>query len=157
VIDVKPLGQHEHHERQLVDINLPRAYALVFGLMFLFTGIAAIFQSRSLALTTVIVFPMNLPHGLVHVAFGLGGIYALIAHREVGYVRTMAAILAVLFLSGNLQQPLFGVLPVGGPDMFLHGLSGLAAGFSLHNRAPRRLVLIPEHWRLRAKVIDPPA
>jgi hypothetical protein len=73
---------------------------------------------------------MNGPHSLLHLRIGLAGISALKMGWTLEYARSMAVLFAVLTLSGFLPQPLFGLIEVGGADMFLHGMIGVAGDCS---------------------------
>jgi hypothetical protein len=44
----------------------------------------------------------------------------------------------LLFLCGNLPQPAFGLIPVGGADRFLQRLPAALGGYALAKSAPRK-------------------
>lgn len=124
-------------------MTLPR-FALVFGIVFLLAGIAgfipglspehmhpdvAVAASSRLALG---LFPVNVLHNLVHLAFGVWG---LLAFRSVAgarfYARSVAVIYAVLTLCGLLPgfDTMFGLVPLYGNDIWLHALLAAVAGY----------------------------
>jgi hypothetical protein len=73
------------------------------------------------------LFPVNLLHNLVHLAFGVWGLLAarsLSASR--GYHKGAAVIYVVLAILGFVAPTGFGLVPLGGLDPALH--IGLAAG-----------------------------
>lgn len=124
-------------------MTLPR-FALIFGIVFLVAGIAgfipglspehvhpklSIDASSRLALG---LFPVNVLHNIVHIAFGIWG---LLAARSVTgarrYARSVAVIYAILTVCGLLPgaDTLFGLVPLYGNDIWLHALLAIVAGY----------------------------
>lgn len=124
-------------------MSVPR-FALLFGIVFLAAGIAgfipglspdhmhpdvAVAAASRLALG---LFPVNVLHNLVHLAFGVWGLIAarsLAAAR--GYARSVAVIYAVLTICGLLPgfDTMFGLVPLYGNDIWLHALLAVVAGY----------------------------
>ncbi len=122
-----------------------RVFALLFGIVFLLAGVSGFVPALSpmhmhsgmvvtansrLALG---LFPVNVLHDLVHVAFGIWG---LLAARSVFgatfYARSVALIYALLVVLGLIPatSALFGLVPIDGNDVWLHaGLAVVAAYF----------------------------
>ena len=79
------------------------------------------------------LFPVNVLHNLVHLAFGLWGLLA--ARSAVGslvYARSVALIYALLTVLGLIPttDTTFGLVPIYGNDVWLHaGLAVVAAYF----------------------------
>ncbi|MGE7204860.1 DUF4383 domain-containing protein [Sphingomonas sp. NPDC019816] len=136
-----------------------RLFATVFGLVFLVAGAAGFVPGLSplhahpdLHVTAASrlalgLFPVNILHNLVHLAFGVWG---LLAARSIagsfGYARGVAVIYAVLTLLGLIPatNTLFGLVPLYGNDIWLHALLALVAGYfgflhTEHDRADRIL------------------
>lgn len=124
-----------------------RYFALAFGIVFLLVGIAGFVPAfltpldPSHPLPAVDsgagqlfgLFPVNLLHNIVHIAFGIWG---LVAYRtlgaSVGYARAVAIIYAVLGVMGLIPglSTTFGLVPLYGHDVWLHFLlAGVAAYF----------------------------
>lgn len=119
-----------------------RVFALIFGFLFLVTGVAGFVPGliwpdpdQPLAVEALhgqlfATFPVNLAHDLVHVAFGIWGI---IAYRSFGqaqlYARSVAIIYALLAVAGFIPglNTLFGLAPIGGADIGLHAFLALVA------------------------------
>jgi len=130
-------------------------FAVLFGIVFLAAGIAgfvpglspahmhpdvAIGASSRLALG---LFPVNVLHNAVHLAFGAWGLLA--ARSATGallYARAVAILYAVLTVCGVLPglDTLFGLVPLYGNDVWLHALLAIAAGYVgfVHHRPARR-------------------
>jgi hypothetical protein len=108
-------------------MNLPRTYATVFGVVYTLVGAIGFAVAPTLATGTLIIFPVNAVHNVVHLAFGLAGIAAALSGRSVLYARGAAVLFAVLTLAGFLPQPLLGVVPLGGADIALHAATALLA------------------------------
>ena len=114
--DATPTGEHRW-------LNLPTAYAAAMGVAFFGSGAAGVSMGHGTDEFSLFGFPMNAPHGAAHLLLGGLGFVAIKANRELAYAKFMSSVLAFLFLCGNLPQPAFGIIPVGGSDMFLHGLA----------------------------------
>lgn len=69
------------------------------------------------------LFPVNVLHNLVHLAFGVWGI---VAARSLGGARTYALgaglIYLLLAILGFFIPTTFGLIPIGGNDIWLHAL-----------------------------------
>jgi hypothetical protein len=111
--------------------------ALIFGVVFLLVGILGLFVENGMAMDAdpatsgqlLGIFPVNLLHNVVHLAFGAWGIAAsrsTDASRLYG--RIGAGIYAALVVLAFISPALFGLVPIGGDDIWLHAL--LAAGLA---------------------------
>jgi len=125
-----------------------RTFALVFGILFIAIGAAGFIPSLIAAPDMGDIgghgmlfglFPVNTPHNVVHLLFGLWG---LAASRSVSaataYARGVAIIYAVLALCGLLPatQDGLGHVPLYGKDVWLHGALALfGAYFGWVNRS----------------------
>jgi hypothetical protein len=118
-------------------MNLTRTYAIVFGVVYTLVGLVAMAASSTLATGTLIIFPVNVVHNLVHLAVGLLGIAAFFTGMSVLYSRFMAVLFAILVVAGFLPQPLLGIVPLGGWDILLHlatAVLGAVAGWMYVSR-----------------------
>ena len=121
-----------------------RHFATLFGAVFLLAGLSgfvpglspehvhpgvAVTASSRLALG---LFPVNVLHNLVHLAFGVWG---LVAARSVGgsfaYAKGVAVIYALLTVMGLIPATAttFGLVPIGGNDIWLHAVLAIVAGY----------------------------
>ena len=111
-----------------MNLSLSKSYAAVFGAVYTLVGILGFFVSTTLASADLIVFPVNVLHNIAHlVLIGIPGLVAYFTGRTVGYARVMAVLFAILVVAGFLPQPFLGIIPLGGWDIALHALSGIAA------------------------------
>jgi hypothetical protein len=108
-------------------MNLSRTYAVVFGVVYTIVGLIGFAVSSTLMTANLVIFPVNLPHNLVHLLVGLLGIAAFFTARSVLYARGMAVLFAILTVAGFLPQPLLGLVPLGGADIALHALTAILA------------------------------
>lgn len=73
------------------------------------------------------LFPVNLLHNLVHLAFGVWGI---VASRSISGARSYALAAGVIYLVltilGFFIPTTFGLIPIGGNDIWLHALIAVA-------------------------------
>ena len=73
------------------------------------------------------LFPVNLLHNLVHLAFGVWGIMAARSITGAkGYALWAGLIYLVLTVLGLFVPTTFGLIPIGGNDIWLHALLGVA-------------------------------
>jgi hypothetical protein len=123
-----------------------RYFALAFGIVFLLVGIAGFIPAfvttppempRDLAIEAghgllFGLFPVNIVHNLVHIAFGIWG---LAAYRTVGnarlYARAVTVIYAILAIMGLIPglDTMFGLVPLHGHDVWLHILLAAIAAY----------------------------
>jgi hypothetical protein len=109
--------------------------AMVFGVVFLLVGLLGLFIPRGMGMESdsdtapklLGLFPVNLLHNLVHLGFGVWGLAASRSHgASRGYHRAGAIIYLVLVVLAFVDDTTFGLVPIGGNDIWLHAL--LAAG-----------------------------
>lgn len=122
-----------------------RYFALAYGIVFLLVGIAGFVPGLTtppeagadVAVATAFgrlfdLFPVNVLHNLVHIAFGIWG---LAAYRTLSaariYARSVAVIYAVLMVMGLIPvlNTTFGLIPLYGHDIWLHALLALVAAY----------------------------
>jgi hypothetical protein len=76
------------------------------------------------------LFPINVLHNLFHLAIGIGG---LLTFRNIVYARHFLQVfgtaLIILMVMGLIPQlnTIFGLVPLFGHDIWLHGLEGIIA------------------------------
>ncbi len=79
------------------------------------------------------LFPVNVVHNLIHLAFALWGFFAFFsgASSARGYLRSVAVIYLVLAVMGFIPglNTVFGLVPIHGNDIWLHLLLGGVAGW----------------------------
>lgn len=122
--------------------------AQIFGVVFLLVAIIGFVASGmsmdanpATAPKALGLFPVNLVHNLVHAAFGVWG---LVASHSFGGAKSYATIGGVIYLVlaalGFVAPDGFGFVPLGGHDIWLHvvlGVALLAAGLTSKD-VPRR-------------------
>lgn len=119
--------------------------AQVFGWVFVVAAVAGFVTSLGsmdsdleTAPRALGLFPVNFLHNVVHLLFGIWGI---IAARSWGAAKTYCqaggVIYLVLAVLGFFIPEMFGLMPIGGNDIWLHVLLGLPlAYFGFTARAP---------------------
>jgi len=115
-------------------MSLSRLYALVLGSIYLLVGLVGLAIAPGMTPQPLLVFDINLAHNLVHLVLGIAGLVAYFGGASPSrlYAQVAGAALLVVALAGFLPQPLLGILPIGGADIFLHALTGalgVYAGF----------------------------
>ena len=124
--------------------------ALIYGIVFLVIGVAGFIPGITAPHThpemtaesglglLFGLFAVNLLHNIVHVLFGIWGIFAA---RSLGgaraYFKSVAIIYAILGVMGLIPglRTTFGLIPLYGHDVWLHFvLAGVAAYFGFARR-----------------------
>lgn len=122
--------------------------ARIFGVAFLLIGILGFVTGGmsmeadpALAPKILGLFPVNVLHNVVHLLFGVWG---LAASRSVTgatqYAQMAGGIYVVLAILGFVAPTTFGLIPIGGHDIWLHALLGgvlLAVGLMAPKSATR--------------------
>ena len=109
--------------------------AMVFGVVFLLVGLAGLFVPGGMAMHAgpdpapgmlLGLFPVNLLHNIVHC---LVGVWGLVAARSWNGARMFMQIGGVVYLVlaalGFFMPTAFGLVPIGGADIYLHAVLGL--------------------------------
>ena len=110
--------------------------AMIFGVVFLLVAIlgfvttgSTMEASMDTAPRLLGIFPVNMLHNIVHALFGVWG---LAASRSFGgsrmYGRAGAVIYGLLVPLAFVSPTTFGLIPIGGNDIWLHAV--LAAGLA---------------------------
>ena len=115
--------------------------AQIFGVIFLLIALVGFFQGMSMESSLLLgLFPVNLLHNVVHLVFGIWG---LLAARTFAGAKTYAQVAGVVFLLlavlGFVDPTGFGVVPIGGNDIWLHAALGIVlatAGFTARDTSP---------------------
>jgi hypothetical protein len=123
-----------------------RTFALIFGIVFLIVGAGGFLPGVTLMpphdhpeITVdsffgyeLGLFPVNILHNIVHLAFGVWG---LLAYKSLsaskGYAKGVAIIYAVLTVAGLIPglNTMFGLVPLFGNDVWLHALLAAVAAY----------------------------
>ena len=108
--------------------------AQIFGIVFILVAIAGFIvpggvgleHDNEIAPKILGLFPTNLLHNIVHLAFGLWG---LAASRSFDGARTYARVGGVIYLVlaalAFVDPTTFGLIPIGGNNIWLHALLGI--------------------------------
>ena len=108
--------------------------AQIFGIVFLLVGIAGFFVTGlsmeadpEHAPRLLGLFPVNALHNVVHLLFGIWG---LMASRTFEGSRTYGRVGGVVYLLlavlGFISPDMFGLVPIGDHDIWLHAVLGIA-------------------------------
>ena len=106
----------------------------VFGVIFILVAVLGFISPGGLVMTmdpttgmVLGVFPVNLLHNIVHLAFGVWGLVASRAWAGSKQFFTVGGIIyAVLTVVGFLSPTGFGLVPLGGADLGLHAVLAIA-------------------------------
>jgi hypothetical protein len=133
----------QHSEGETI-MTVARAFALVFGAVYVLVGILGFIRPLTDAPADGIIvtdtanllgiFAINWFHNLAHLVIGIGGL-ALAARTSTArmYAQFVGVAYAVLFVLGLLTSNVLGILPLNTPDNLLHLVSAalaLVVGFT---------------------------
>jgi len=101
--------------------------AQIFGVGFLIIGIAGFFFSASMDEALLLgLFPVNIAHNVVHLLFGLWG---LAAARSFAGAKSYGQVAGIIYIAlaalGFVFPDGFGLVPIGGNDIWLHAVIGI--------------------------------
>ena len=125
--------------------------AQLFGIVFVLVAIlgfvaagSSLVADPATAPKILGLFPVNLLHNLVHLVFGIWGLLAArTLSGAAAYGRIGGIIYLVLAALALVSPSLFGLVPIGGHDIWLHALLGIVlagAGFTART-APSRATM----------------
>jgi len=112
-------------------MTIVQRVAQVFGWVFLLIGIIGFYYARTMEMQMLLgIFPVNLLHNTVHVLFGVWG---LAAARSFGGAKAYGQIGGVIYLVlavlGFIDPTGFGLVPLGGNDIWLHAVLGVVLAY----------------------------
>jgi Domain of unknown function (DUF4383) len=128
--------------------SLAQKVALIFGVVFILVAVGGFITPGGMGMEANIdtaprelgLFPINLLHNLVHLLFGIWGVLASRTHPAARtYCRVGGVIYLVLMVLGFVAPDTFGLIPIGGNDIWLHALLGLVlagVGFTSRDAVP---------------------
>jgi hypothetical protein len=126
--------------------TLAQRVALIFGVVFILVALLGFITKGGTSMAADMetaprllgLFPVNLLHNIVHLAFGLWGIAASRTWPAAKtYCRVGGVIYIVLTILGFIAPTTFGLIPIGGNDIWLHALLGIVlAGVGFTDRGP---------------------
>lgn len=110
-----------------------RRVAMVFGIVFLLVGVLGLITPGGMQMGAdpapgmlLGLFEVNLLHNIVHLLFGVWG---LVASRSFAGAKMFAQVAGVIYLVlavlGFLAPTTFGLIPIGGNDIWLHAVLGI--------------------------------
>lgn len=115
-------------------------FALFLGIVYISAGVLGMVPEARLPPEGHLLglFPVNTAHNIIHLAIGVWGVAAWqadhIGHRVRSprlYARTVAIFYGLLALLGVIPatNTLFGLVPIHGNDVWLHGASAAIAAY----------------------------
>ncbi|HEX7938471.1 MAG TPA: DUF4383 domain-containing protein [Gemmatimonadaceae bacterium] len=116
-----------------MEVKMVTRIATVFGAVFLLVGILGLVTSGGMSMAAdpapamiLGMFPVNLLHNIVHILFGVWGLVAMRSFAMAKmYAQVGGVIYIVLAICGLVIPTTFGLIPIGGNDIWLHAALGL--------------------------------
>jgi len=112
--------------------TLAQRVALIFGVVFILVAVLGFITHGGTAMGVagggmiLGMFAVNLLHNVVHLLFGVWGVLsARTAAAARTYCRIGGIIYIVLAVLGFVAPTTFGLIPIGGNDIWLHAVLGI--------------------------------
>jgi hypothetical protein len=129
-----------------MEVQMVKRVAMLFGIVFIIVGVLGFTVPGGMAMGDAAnapkllgLFPVNLLHNLVHILFGVWGLAAARSFSgSVAYCKLGGMIYLALAVIGIVAPTTFGLIPIGGNDVFLHTVLGVLlvwAGFMAKEEA----------------------
>ena len=107
--------------------------AMLFGAVFILVGVLGFVTPGGMQMGDVVnppkllgLFPVNVAHNLVHLLFGVWGILAARSFAGAqAYCKIGGIAYLVLACLAFVTPTTFGLIPIGGNDIWLHALLGV--------------------------------
>jgi predicted membrane channel-forming protein YqfA (hemolysin III family) len=121
-----------------------RTFARIYGIVFLIVGVAGFIPvitpahehpNLSIEVGSGMVlglFPVNALHNVIHLGFGVWGLFASVSVRASRhFAQAVAIIYALLTVLGLIPatSTTFGLVPIYGHDVWLHALLAAVAAY----------------------------
>jgi hypothetical protein len=119
-------------------MSIVQRVAQIFGVVFILVALLGFLTPGGTSMEADVheaphllgLFPVNLLPNLVHLAFGVWG---LLASRTFSGAKTYAQVGGVAYLAlavlGLITPDTFGLIPIGGHDVWLHAVLGIALAY----------------------------
>lgn len=122
---------------------MTKSIAMVFGVIYTLIGIAgfipALGGSDSVGQTGMLlgIASVNVVHNLVHLVIGIAGLAMARTDEGAGtFCKTFGVILLLIGVLGFFVPNLFGILPIGGYDPWIHLITGAILAYFGFAAAP---------------------
>jgi uncharacterized protein DUF4383 len=117
----------------LMEVQMVKRVAMFFGVLFLVVGALGLAVSGGMQMgdsgnpaMLLGMFPVNVLHNVVHLAFGVWGVLAARSYNgAVAYCKLAGFAYLCLAGLGMIVPAFFGLIPIGGNDVFLHAVFGV--------------------------------
>jgi hypothetical protein len=107
--------------------------AQLFGVIFILVGLLGLFAAGGMSMGVAPpamllgMFPVNVLHNCVHILFGVWGLAAGRSFASAKQYATIGGVIyVVLAVLGLIAPTTFGLIPLGGNDIWLHAVLGVA-------------------------------
>src|SRR4051812_20176578 len=116
-----------------MEVQMAKRVAMLFGVVFVLVGVLGFVTTGGMQMGDVAnppkllgLFPVNVLHNLVHLLFGVWGILAARSFAGAqAYCKIGGVVYLVLAGLAFITPTTFGLIPIGGNDIWLHALLGV--------------------------------
>lgn len=121
---------------------MAKTIGMLFGWIYILVGLAgfvpAFGGSVSMSPATLFhVAQVNVLHNVVHLIIGIAGVTMSRTDEGAGtFCKTFGVILLAIAVLGRFVPNLFGILPIGGYDIWIHLVTGVILTYVGFSTAP---------------------
>lgn len=121
---------------------MTKSIAMVFGIVYLLVGIAGFVPQLggSYGMASSLLFGVadtNIVHNIVHLVIGIAGLSLGRTEEGAGtFCKTFGVILILVGVLGFFVPNFFGLMPIGGADIWIHLITGAILAFAGFAVAP---------------------
>jgi hypothetical protein len=116
-----------------MEVQMAKRVAMLFGVVFILVGVLGFVTPGGMQMGDAAnapkllgLFPVNVLHNLVHLLFGVWGILAARSFAGAqAYCKLGGIIYLALACVAFVTPTTFGLIPIGGNDIWLHALLGI--------------------------------
>lgn len=110
---------------------MARTVALIFGIIYLVVGLVGFIPglggTAGIAPTPLLgIFDINVVHNIVHILIGIVALMGARSEAQAGpALRGLGIVLIIIGIVGLFWKNPFNIIPIGGPDVALHLVTGV--------------------------------
>lgn len=116
---------------------MAKTIALVFGVIYTLVGILGFVPGLVTNGALLGIADVNTLHNIVHLIIGIAGLLMSRSAESAGtYCKVFGVILLLVGVVGFFAPTFFGLMPIGGADIWIHLISGAILAYAGFATAP---------------------
>ena len=116
---------------------MAKTIAMVFGVIYTLVGLLGFVPALIMNGGLLGIAPVNTPHNIVHLIIGISGLVMGRTPDGAGtYCKIFGVVLLLIGVVGFFSPNCFGLMPIGGGDIWIHLISGAVLAYAGFATAP---------------------